>query len=292
MKCEVLRVDAFTTIPGQGNPAGVVLAGDTYSTDEMQKIAKKVGFNETVFICKSELAATKLRYFTPGFETPLCGHATIGAIFALLNGNDDQQLEIETGAGVLQINYKAKNQKITMHQATPKFIDFNGDIEALCHSLNIKTEDLHPELPIQYGNTGSWTLMLPVKNEQVLDQMKPATTQFPIILKEIPKSSVHPFAIISEEESIFYARHFSSPFAETKEDSVTGTASGVMGAYSLKHIYQDEEIKDITVYQGRHVNREGRVFVHVEKDKIGAQEVSISGTACFNRKFEVEIEEA
>ncbi|EFS02761.1 YfhB [Listeria seeligeri FSL S4-171] len=44
MKCEVLRVDAFTTIPGQGNPAGVVLAGDTYSTDEMQKIAKKVGF--------------------------------------------------------------------------------------------------------------------------------------------------------------------------------------------------------------------------------------------------------
>jgi trans-2,3-dihydro-3-hydroxyanthranilate isomerase len=56
MECIVKRVDAFTQIPGQGNPAGVVLNGDRYSEKQMQQIAKAVGFNETVFICQSETA--------------------------------------------------------------------------------------------------------------------------------------------------------------------------------------------------------------------------------------------
>lgn len=41
MGCIVLRVDAFTQVPGQGNPAGVVLNGDQYTPEEMQGIAKK-----------------------------------------------------------------------------------------------------------------------------------------------------------------------------------------------------------------------------------------------------------
>lgn len=289
MKCEVVRVDAFTSKPGKGNPAGVVFSGDSYSKEQMQQIAKKVGFNETVFICKSDLAALKLRYFTPGYETPLCGHATMGAIFALLNGQENCQLEIETAAGVLPVSYEAKGYQITMQQARLKFIDFNGDRSALCQSLGIQKTDLHAKLPIKYGNTGSWTLLLPVKNEAILDTMNPTPNEFPGILKEIPKSSIHPFAVISKQDGTFTARHFSSPAAGTKEDSVTGTASGVMGAYALNHIYTSGERNKITVTQGKQVQSEGTVFVQVEIDATGQQEVSISGTACLNKTLEVEV---
>ncbi|MEI5988623.1 hypothetical protein A5881_000110 [Enterococcus termitis] len=289
MKCTVLRVDAFTTIAGQGNPAGVVLMGDRYTTEEMQKIAKQVGFNETVFVCSSEKAAVKLRYFTPGHETPLCGHATMGAIYALFRTKGDQNLQIETSAGVLSIQYEEKRQRITMEQAAPKFIDFKGDRVALCQSLGIVPSDLHPDLPIQYGNTGSWTLLLPVVDAATLDKMAPNQEVFPEILQELPRSSIHPFAILDEQAGLFTARHFSSPFSGTLEDSVTGTASGVMGAYALTHIYIDEEVKEITISQGKHVQMEGSVFVHVTKDETGAQTVKISGTACLNEKFEVEI---
>lgn len=287
MKCTVLRVDAFTTSIGKGNPAGVVLDGDAYNTKEMQEIAKQVGFNETVFVCKSDNATIKLRYFTPGHETPLCGHATMGAIFALYNGKENQHLQIETGAGILPIEYKEKAQTITMMQAAPMFVDFKGDPKALCRSLNIQVSDLHPELPIQYGNTGSWTLLLPVFNAKVLDKMKPNPETFPDILKEIPKSSVHPFAIVSEQAGTFTARHFSSPFSGTTEDSVTGTASGVMGAYSLNHIYKDEEYKKIYVAQGKHVQSEGTVTVQAIRETQGAHQISISGTACLNEEFEI-----
>ncbi|EOL44425.1 PhzF family phenazine biosynthesis protein [Enterococcus caccae] len=293
MKCTVVQVDAFTEIAGQGNPAGVVFEGDKYTTEEMQAIAKKVGFNETVFIClsKSKNAALKLRYFTPGHETPLCGHATIAAIFALYNEKKDQRLHIETGVGILPIRYVEKTKQITMKQAEPKFIEFKGDKSALCLSLGIEQNDLHPNLPIKYGNTGSWTLIIPVVNASILDKMKPSPEMFPDVLNELPKSSVHPFAVISEHEGTFTARHFSSPYSGTIEDSVTGTASGVMGAYVLNHIYENDEEKEIRVSQGKHVQRQGVVSVHVIRSKIGAHQVSISGTACLNKQFEVMIED-
>lgn len=82
-KTSVLHYDAFTDQPNKGNPAGIVLAGEIYTEIEMQKIAKEVGFNETAFVLASECADLKIRYFTPGHEVNLCGHATIATVFAL-----------------------------------------------------------------------------------------------------------------------------------------------------------------------------------------------------------------
>lgn len=84
----MLRVDAFTTKKGQGNPAGVVLDGDKYTSEQMQKIAYKVGFNETVFICTSQSETIKLRYFTPGHETPLFCYTTISSFCSLYHIED------------------------------------------------------------------------------------------------------------------------------------------------------------------------------------------------------------
>jgi trans-2,3-dihydro-3-hydroxyanthranilate isomerase len=290
MECIVKRVDAFTQTPGQGNPAGVVTEGDQFSERQMQKIAKAVGFNETVFICQSESADVKLRYFTPGHETSLCGHATMGAIYALCQGKGDRTLTIETGAGELMVDYQEAGSKIKMKQAQPQFITFNGDRAALCVSLEIETTVLHPTLPIQYGNTGSWTLLLPVKKETVLAKMVPHSEEFPVILTELPSASIHPFAIDSEKAGRFSARHFSSPFSGTVEDSVTGTASGVMGAYALNHLYPTESEKTMTIIQGKQLQSVGEVSVVAKKGDRGQHEITIIGTACLNNEMIVQID--
>lgn len=41
---KVYHYDAFSTEPNKGNPAGVVLAGDDLTDDQMQKIMLKIGF--------------------------------------------------------------------------------------------------------------------------------------------------------------------------------------------------------------------------------------------------------
>lgn len=286
-ECQVIQVDAFTRVPGQGNPAGVVLNGDDFTAEEMQQVAKEIGFNETVFICESQMADHRLRYFTPGHETPLCGHATVAAVFILYRHQGDYQLTLETGAGLLPVCYSGSRQEVTLTQGVPQFRDFTGSSEMLCESLGIDVEDLHPFWPIEYGNTGSWTLIVPVKSESILARMTPQASLFPGILKEMPQASVHPFAPLSIEAGNYYGRHFSSPFSGTEEDSVTGTASGVMGAYLMTHCYQEPQQR-LMVYQGKHVQREGEVLIDVKRGE--SMEVLMTGTAVMNQMLTCVVE--
>jgi len=79
----VLHFDAFADRPGMGNPAGVLLDARGLRDAAMQAIARAVGFNETAFVLPATRADLRLRYFTPGHEVDLCGHATIGSFVAL-----------------------------------------------------------------------------------------------------------------------------------------------------------------------------------------------------------------
>ena len=78
----VHHYEAFAAVPGMGNPAGVVLGGD-YTVEVMQAVARRVGFNETVFVTAVRPGTVALRYFTPGHEVDLCGHATVAAFATL-----------------------------------------------------------------------------------------------------------------------------------------------------------------------------------------------------------------
>ncbi|MDB4868336.1 MAG: PhzF family phenazine biosynthesis isomerase [Cohnella sp.] len=73
---QVLHYDAFSRIPGKGNPAGIVRDAEGLQQWEMQQIAASVGFNETTFVLPSQVADVKLKYFTPGHEMDLWGTAS------------------------------------------------------------------------------------------------------------------------------------------------------------------------------------------------------------------------
>lgn len=103
---EVLRYDAFSKEPNKGNPAGVVLEGSRLTDEEMQLIAKKAGYNETSFLLPSKSADLRLRYFTPGHEMNLCGHATVASLYALYEKGGigpGAELKVETKAGNLTV---------------------------------------------------------------------------------------------------------------------------------------------------------------------------------------------
>jgi len=292
----VHHYDAFSTIPNMGNPAGVVVEGDQYSEIEMQAIAKQVGFNETAFALKSDKADLRIRYFTPGHEMNLCGHATMATIYALKSKGlleDKSNLTIETNTGILAIEIKERTAGriyITMQHASPQFKDFNGSKAKLAQSIGLTEEAIHPELPIVYGSTGIWTLLIPIKNLTYFEKMSPQTADFPIILEEMPKASVHPFCLEAfDKNADLHARHFSSPYSGTIEDITTGTASGVMGAYFANYIDREVQLpKTLTVEQGQELGKDGRVHVHVKNDKEKLN-ISITGTAVHVKDLKVQI---
>ncbi|MEK5039212.1 PhzF family phenazine biosynthesis protein [Sporosarcina sp. FSL K6-3457] len=292
----VYHYDAFSTEPNKGNPAGVVLNGDYLTDQEMQEIAIKVGFNETSFVVTSAVADLRIRYFTPGHEMDLCGHATMATIFALKTRGvliEKDELTIETRVGILPIRIDSLTDGalcITMQQASPQFEEFKGSPEELAQSIGLEQSDIAEDLPVVYGSTGIWTLLVPIKTLSAFNRMKPNTEIFPSILKEMPKASVHPFCLETYDENAdMHARHFSSPYSGTIEDAVTGTASGVMGAYYATYIDNDfEEHLNLVVEQGHEIGKDGRVRVRVSRNK-NSYDIEITGNAVYVKEFEVVI---
>ncbi|EOO13734.1 MULTISPECIES: PhzF family phenazine biosynthesis protein [Bacillus] len=294
----VFHYDAFTNKPNMGNPAGVVLEADGLTEEEMQRIAEKVGFNETAFVLSSEVADIRMRYFTPGFEMDLCGHGTVGTIYALRERGlleEKANLTIETKAGILPIQIGANENGetfIKMRQAAPQFKDFTGSKEELAHSIGLEVTDLDASVPIVYGSTGNWTVIVPIKNLDACERMKPKNEAFPSVLKEIPKASIHPVCLETYDEQVqMHGRHFSSPYAGTIEDPVTGTASGVMGAYYATYLEKDFDHElELIVEQGQEINKDGRVTVYVTKDVENEKlQIDIAGTAVYVKEFEISI---
>ena len=255
----------------------------------MQAIARSVGFNETVFVLPSAKADFRFRYFTPGHEVNLCGHATIAA-FVTLHARGllpakapSRALTFETKAGILTAGIEISesgNIIVEMTQSPARFEKFSGDRAALAAALNIGEGDLHPTLPLLYGSTGLWTLVVPVRDLSVIRKMKPSNPDFPGILLEMPGASVHPFCLETiDPEAAMHARHFSSPRSGTIEDPVTGTASGVLGAYYREYIRGSQDESFLIVEQGQEVGRNGRVKVWASKDG-DSYAVRIAGTGC------------
>ena len=81
MKCYV--VDAFTDTVFKGNPAAVCLLDQWLPDDLMQNIAGENNLSETAFIVRRDIIY-ELRWFTPGGEIGLCGHATLAAAYVLM----------------------------------------------------------------------------------------------------------------------------------------------------------------------------------------------------------------
>ena len=278
----VLHYEAFSVEKGKGNPAGIVLEGERYTEEEMQRIAFHVGFNETSFILPSEVADLRIRYFTPGHEMNLCGHAR-----GLLSEQDN--LTIETKAGILPIKVyeQSSNYYINMKQITAQFKPFNGSIEDLAKSIGLDESEIAWNLPVMYGSTGIWTLLVPIKTLSSFHKMKPVNEDFPKILQDIPTASVHPFCLETINPiATMHGRHFLSPHSGTMEDPVTGTASGVMGAYYAKFIKETSIIEPIIVEQGQEIGKDGQVIVHI-KENNDVIDVEISGTAVYMDEYKM-----
>lgn len=100
-------VDAFTDEVFHGNQAAVCVLDSWLPEELMMNITRENNFSETAFTVK-EGGKYRLRWFTPGGEIDLCGHATLGAAFVLMNFYDREAAELifSTLSGDLTVRRK------------------------------------------------------------------------------------------------------------------------------------------------------------------------------------------
>ena len=97
-------VDAFTDKVFEGNPAAVCIMEQWLSDKTMQKIAIENNLSETAFVVK-ENKGYRLRWFTPGGEIELCGHATLATAYVIMQfiTPDCKQVDFDTLSGLLTV---------------------------------------------------------------------------------------------------------------------------------------------------------------------------------------------
>lgn len=271
MTHQVYKLSAFPKEKHGGNKAGVVVYADALSTDQKQQIAAKIGFSETAFVSKSDIADFKVEFFTPNSEVDLCGHATIATFNQLRNlgiistGIYTQ----ETKVGVLEL--KVEEDFVYMTQNTPLFLDeisfvkvnecFYGDI------------DVNPELPIQIVSTGIKEIFLPMRNQEELDHLLPNFEKIVKLSKELDVIGIHAFTLDDEVDA--YSRNF-APLVGIPEESATGTSNGALGCYLYR--YQNQKNRYI-LRQGYSMNKPSEIITIVETEGDTITKVEVGGTA-------------
>jgi PhzF family phenazine biosynthesis protein len=76
-------VDAFTHVAFAGNPASVCVLTAPTTDAWMQAVAREMSHSETAFCVFRGEEGVDLRWFAPGGEVRLCGHATLAAAHVL-----------------------------------------------------------------------------------------------------------------------------------------------------------------------------------------------------------------
>ncbi len=284
-------VDVFTAVPHKGNPAGVVTTSRGLSVAEMQTVAMKMNFSETVFVLppKKHSADVRLRWFTPTNEVPLCGHATVAAFHALAEENlfgmkEDGtfSFRVETASGILPVEVRKENRKarvkfglpLPLFKARHDMIQYD-----FAHTLRIENGAFGPyHFPtvISGGN-----IFFPVRRLSTLFEMQPQFDRLGTMLKQRRLMGACVFSVETiDRQSTFHSRYF-APNDGINEDPVTGSTNGPLGVYMVQYgvVPAKDDTVEMVGEQGDVIGKNGRVSVEVKISRKHPSAVSIAGSA-------------
>lgn len=291
----VKHMNAFTSEPFSGNPAGVVVDAKGLSEEKMQAIARDMNLPETAFVLPptTKSADIQIRWFTPGVEVPLCGHATIAAFQALaedgLHGMKHAgkyKFRLQTKSGILNITVEKNYSGIIIEFQLPvPHFHVKKVPTALLSALGLRSSDVESRLPFVAHSY----LYLPIKKFSKLKSLQPDFAKIKAINESTRTLAVCVLSLETVEQSSAVHSRFFGPAVDINEDPVTGSANGPLGVYLYQYaipaeypvpslLLPDGRIEFIGE-QGDSIGRRGRVKIRLRVSGPTVKDVAIAGEA-------------
>ena len=268
-----VQVDVFTDRVFGGNPLAVFLDGRGLDDERMQQIAREMNLSETVFLfppSRPDYAAA-LRIFTPAREVPFAGHPTIGTAWVLaargLGTRGASRFVLEEKIGPVPVELEgdpARPDFIWMTQQEATFGPALDDRPAMARALGLTEADLLPGAPIQPGSTGNTFLFVPLRDQATVDRAVLDVRGMLAVMGDRPHIGIFVFAPGPDPGAgRVYSRMFAPHTSGVPEDPATGSASGPLGAYLVRHglVKKAGEVK-IVSEQGTKMGRQS--FIHIK----------------------------
>jgi len=250
----LIQVDAFADRPFTGNPAAVMPLHAWLPDDTLQAIALENNLSETAFTIPDATgeADFELRWFTPGLEIKLCGHATLASAHVLLG--ERERIRFRTRkAGLLEVTRDGDGYSMSL----PAYPPVPQPLPHLVAGLGCAAVET-------LWHEGRYALIVLADEARV----RALTPDFRVLIDDGDTMTI---ATAPGETTDVVSRVF-VPGAGVDEDPVTGSAHSVLVPYWAKRLGRSDAM---TFFQAS--ARGGQLTGRLDGDRVilGGQCVTV-----------------
>jgi len=263
-------VDVFTDTPLQGNQLGVFTDARALSADQMQALAKELGFSECVFVLPAERGGhARLRIFTPFEELPFAGHPVLGAAVVLASPLQLGVVNLETGASTIPVFLEREGAQIRfgrMMQPVPAISEYDR-VGGLLMSLGVKRSIY----PVEVYDNGPRHVLVSLSHAEEVSALTPDMVRVAAVAGD---ACVSCFALDGPHVK---TRMF-APGIGVDEDPATGSAAGPIALHLARHgaIQWGQEIE---ILQGEEIGRRSTLIAKVTGGPDEVTSIEVGGSA-------------
>ena len=247
-------LDVFAEEKYAGNQLAVFRNAGDIPGETMQQIANDMHFSETTFILAEEPrdGGYDVRIFTPEEELPFAGHPTLGTAYVLMKYVARKPLSaVKLNLKVGQIPVTESDGVLWMRQNLPTFGRRYGP-EEVAPAIGVRPQDIDDRFPVQEVSTGIPFIIVPLKANGCL---RNARRDPPALGRFTGMKGVFMFAAEPRRKGDDLAARMFTAEDSIGEDPATGSASGCLAGYLVKHRYLGKDAIDVRVEQGYEIRR-------------------------------------
>jgi trans-2,3-dihydro-3-hydroxyanthranilate isomerase len=264
-----------------GNPAGVVLDPIETGAEAMVRTAVRLNpLSETAFVWPAEDAIHPIRYFAPGGEVPLCGHATAAAYAALalahrLGPLPSTVRSVAPGGRVAgRVQTEDNGMVVWMDMPVARRAEASLDLDALAEALGLPREVVASRPAGAIEDVGIRIALVPVADLAALDAMRPDFEK----LRDVGRADrivvFYPFVL--DPDSLHVRARGFAPAVGIDEDPATGTAAASLGAYLAREALLPRAAH-LRIRQGEAMGRPSEIRVEVDHADRAPSAVRVGG---------------
>ncbi|MCZ6914124.1 MAG: PhzF family phenazine biosynthesis protein [Rickettsia endosymbiont of Ixodes persulcatus] len=265
-KENITVINVFSIANKGGNPCVVVDNAQDLRAKEMQALATRLNFPETVFILRKRRQIL-LRFFATKKELPICYHGALGAAFYLHKLSGSKEIDLASYLELTHLKIQCGKRLVTLsiphrRKSTNAYID----IETIKNLLNIDESCIEKSLPCSVFSIGNSKLFVPIKDRARLFSIEPNLGLICNWCKEQNINGIYAYSSdTAHVESDFVGRNF-NPLFSHQEDIATGTAAAAL----CQMISLNVPLIDytFTIEQGANLNSPSKITVSVTENTI------------------------
>ncbi|KAJ5881931.1 uncharacterized protein N7529_000603 [Penicillium soppii] len=292
MTVEIHLLRVFSAGTGGGNPLPVVLNTKHMSNAEMQAIATQHSY-ESGFVFPAPADSHcdyEYRFWTPGHEMEMCGHATLGISWLMSKrGMIPDNLRILTKSGIVDVKVTktshGADDEIWVEVSQPKYkvmdrVENPVHVIEILSVLGISKGDLAPGLHILNAATSRVKTLVPLRSVHALHALKPDFPRVKELCQTIGSTGLYPYAVSNLALQEYEARQFPQNVGYP-EDAATGIAASALAFRLLVDGSVHDMDRAIKVRQGTAMGKPSEISVRFRKSGDDVDGCWIGGTAMF-----------